>query len=61
MAVGVTIMDALEAYMEAYKDDTKPSVVHSVATKLASQSGDIHAQRQVVKGLVTSKDRASTP
>ena len=36
VVVGVDTMDALEAYVEAYKDDTKPSVVHSIATMLAS-------------------------
>ena len=49
VAVGVDTMDALEAYVEAYKNDTKPSIFHSFATMLASQSRDIHAHRQAVK------------
>ncbi|MCJ1395662.1 hypothetical protein MMC18_008548 [Xylographa bjoerkii] len=55
VAVGADTMDALEAYLEAHKDDTEPSLVHSVATMLASQNGDVHAQRQAAKDSLKNR------
>ena len=55
VAVGVDTMDAFEAYLDVHKDDTKPSLVHSLATVLSAQHGDIHAQRQAAKDLYRNR------
>lgn len=55
VAVGVDMMDALEAYLEAHADDKQPSLVHSVAALLESKQGDIHQLRQASKDLLRNR------
>ncbi len=55
VAVGVDMMDALEAYLEAHADDKHPSLVHSLAALLESKQGDIHQLRQASKDLLRNR------
>jgi hypothetical protein len=55
IAVGVDMMDALEAYLEAHADDKEPSVVHRFAALLESKQGDIHQLRQAAKDLLRNR------